>query len=70
MEQIQNISFVTETLSVRSILAHIGEPTRPPVISPARAPPASEEDPIPVDLGYDPLAQSVPKIEFDQRIQS
>ena len=47
--------FVTETRAVKAILAHIGVPTRPPVISPARAPPAWEEDPIQVDLGDDPL---------------
>ena len=30
------IAFVIETPSVRAILEHIGEPTRPPAISPAR----------------------------------
>ncbi len=63
------IAFVIETPSVRAIREHIGEPTRPPVISPARAPPAWEEDPIAVDLGDDPLGQPEPEIEFDQRIQ-
>ena len=63
------IAFVIETSSVRAILEHIGEPTRPPVISSARAPPPWEDDPIPVDLGDDPLAQPEPEIEFDQRIQ-
>ncbi len=30
------IAFVTETTSVTRILEHIGEPTSPPVLSPAR----------------------------------
>ena len=64
------IAFVTETPSVRAILAHIGEPTRPPVIAPARGPPAWGEDtPVEVDQDYDPLAQPEPEVEFDQRVQ-
>ena len=62
------IAFVIETPSVRAILTHIGEPTRPPAISPARAPPAWEDSPLQVDPQYDPLAQPEPAIEFDQRI--
>jgi len=62
------IACITETPSVRAMLEHIGEPTRPPVIAPARGPPW-EEDPIPVDPGSDPLAQPEAEIEFDQRIQ-
>ena len=63
------IAFVTETPSERAILAHIGEPTRPPVISPARGPPAWEEGPIEVDPDDDLLIQPEPEIEFDQRVQ-
>ena len=64
------IAFVTETPSVRAILEHIGEPTRPPAISPARGPPAWGEDtPVEVDQDYDPLAQPEPEVEFDQRVQ-
>jgi len=34
----------------------------------AAHPPAWEEEPIALDLGYDPLAQPEPEIEYDQRI--
>ncbi len=64
------IAFVIETPSVRAILEHIGEPTSPPAISPARGPPAWGEDtPVEVDQDYDPLAQPEPEVEFDQRVQ-
>ena len=63
------IAFVTETPSVRAILAHIGEPTRPPVIAPARGPPAWDDTPVEVDPDYDLLAQPDPEMEFDQRIR-
>ena len=62
------IAFVIETPSVRAILERIGEPTRPPAISPARGPPDREDSPLQVDPQYDPLAQPEPAIEFDQRI--
>ncbi len=54
------IAFVTETPSVRAILAHIGEPTRPPAIALARAPPAWKDAPVELEPGYDPLAQPEP----------
>ena len=63
------IAFVTETPSVRAILAHIGEPTRPPAIALARTPPAWEDAPVELEPGYDPLTQPEPEMEFDQRIQ-
>ncbi len=63
------IAFVTETPSVRAILEHIGEPTSPPAISPARGPPAWEDTPVEVDQDDDPLAQPEPEVEFDQRVQ-
>ena len=62
------IAFVTETPSVRAILAHIGEPTRPPALASARAPPR-EDAPVELEPDYDPLAQPEPEMEFDQRIQ-
>ena len=61
-------SFVTDTASVTRILAHIGEPTKAPVLSPARGPPAWEEvfDQTPV---FDPLAAAPePAFEFDQTV--
>ena len=46
------IAFITDAPTVRDILAHLGEPTAPPRIAPARAPPrwtaaGAEHDPIP-----------------------
>jgi hypothetical protein len=50
------VAFVTEAASVRRILAHLGEPTRPPPVAPARV--ARQED-----FGWE---QPSPE-EFDQR---
>ena len=61
------IAFVTETPSVRAILEYIGEPTRPPALASARAPPW-EDAPVEFEPDYDPLAQPEPAMEFDQRI--
>jgi hypothetical protein len=61
------IVFVTDSASITRILEHLGEPTRPPPLSPARGPPAWEEvlDQTPA---YDPTAPApVPEYEFDQR---
>ena len=65
--QMHLIAFVTETASVTRILEHIGESTRPPVLSPARGPPAGDTfDQTPV---FDPLAPAPePAFEFDQRL--
>jgi hypothetical protein len=52
---------------VRDILAHLGEPTAPPRIAPARGPPLWD---LP-DAGtadFDPHAQPAPEYAFDQRI--
>ena len=38
------IAFVTATAQVQRILKHIGEPSTPPRIAPARGPPLWEED--------------------------
>jgi len=38
------IAFLTEPESITRILAHIGEPTSPPLIHPARGPPQAELD--------------------------
>ena len=59
------ISLVTDTASMSRILAHIGEPTRPPVLSPARAAPAEEESFDQTRL-FDPLAAAPePAFEFE-----
>jgi hypothetical protein len=62
------IAFVTETASVTRILQHIGEPTKAPLLSPTRGPPAWEEtfDQIPI---FDPTAAAPePAFEFDQTV--
>jgi hypothetical protein len=38
------ISFLTDPVPITRILAHIGEPTSPPLIHPARGPPQAEFD--------------------------
>ena len=61
------IAFITEAAVVRDILIHLGEPTAPPRIAPARGPPRSD----PPDAGaggFDPHARPAPEYAFDQRI--
>jgi len=64
---LSQIAFVTDTASVTRLLAHIGEPTGAPVLSPARGPPVWETfDQTPV---VDPLAAAPePAFEFDQTV--
>lgn len=70
------IAFVTAPASIQAILAHIGEPIRPPRPAPARDPPAwgsdgdarEVMDPQAEPVGIDPLAQPEPDYIFDQRI--
>jgi len=50
------IAFVTETASVTRILEHIGEPAKPPRLSPARGPPTGEESFDQKTPLFDPLA--------------
>jgi len=61
----QIIAFVTDGVSVRRILDHIGEPADPPRIAPARGPPAWEEEAEPL---LDPLGQPEPDFQFDQTV--
>jgi hypothetical protein len=62
------IAFITAAPTVRDILGHLGEPTTPPRIAPARGPPLWEA----VDPEHDPAAdlllQPAPAFEFDQRL--
>lgn len=61
------ITFITEAVVVRGILAHLDEATSPPRMAPACGPPRWEM----ADAGqdeYDPQAQPAPDYEFDQRI--
>jgi hypothetical protein len=65
------IAFITDAPTVRDLLAHLGEPTAPPRIAPARGPPLwAAADPEGVDPGrpWNPSAQPEPTYEFDQRI--
>lgn len=74
--QMRIIAFVTDPASIQAILAHIGEPTRPPTPAPARDPPAWASDidggevmdPQAEPAGIDSLAQPEPEYIFDQRI--
>lgn len=61
------IAFITEAVVIRKILGHLGEPTSPPRLLPARGLslwelPNSEFGEI------DPQAQPAPDYEFDQRV--
>jgi hypothetical protein len=68
------IAFITEAAPVERILTHIGEPPRPPPITPARGPPAWDDAPEPWDDAPEPVAdwdllkQPEPDFEFDQRV--
>ncbi len=61
------IAFLTDAGAVRDILIHLGEPTSPPRLMPARAPPLWEMQGAAM-AEDDPQAQSVPEYEFDQSI--
>ena len=61
------IAFVTDGVSVRRILNHIGEPAQPPRIAPARRPPAWEAEAEPLRLP-DPIAQPELDFQFDQTV--
>jgi hypothetical protein len=66
------IAVLTAPAAVRQILEHLGESTRPPRFAPARAPPLWEAvtaaAPAANDPRWDPSAQALPEIEFDQRL--
>jgi hypothetical protein len=59
------IAFITEAAPVEQILLALGEPSRSPLIAPARGPPACDDDesePLPE---WDLIAQPEPGFEFD-----
>jgi hypothetical protein len=64
------ISFITDPLAVRDILAQRGEPIAPAPIAPARGPPLRETAARVrrQRLAVGPVASAVPAYEFDQRI--
>jgi hypothetical protein len=62
------VAFITDPSTVRDLLAHLGEPTAPPRIAPARGPPlwaaaGAEHHPSP-----DAALPPTPAYEFDPRI--
>ena len=61
------IAFITDPSTIRDILLHVGEPTAPPRIAPARGPPLWDL-PDARTGDFDPHAQPAPEYEFDQRI--
>ena len=63
------IAFITDAGAMREILSHLGEPTSPPPIAPARGPPPWEVADADAEQGeFDPQAQPAPDYQFDQRI--
>ena len=61
------ITFVTEPGSIKPILEHLGLPTEPPRVAPARGPPDQSLD-FDQSPRYDPsVPESAPEYEFDQR---
>ena len=66
------IAFVTDPVPVRSILTYLDLPTRPPPLSPARAPRApraawSGSFEFDQTGGFDPAdSEPIPESEFDQ----
>lgn len=62
------IAVVTDGSTVRDILVHLGEPTAPPRIAPARAPPLWETAEAEHDSPPDPAPQPAPAYAFDQRL--
>ena len=68
------IAFVTDPVPVRSILSYLDLPTRPPPLSPARAPRAPREAwsgtfAFDQTSGFDPAEpEPVPDFDFDQSL--
>ena len=62
------IAFITDASTIRDILVHLGEPTAPPRIAPARGPPLWDATGAEHDPSADPLLQSDPAFDFDQRL--
>ncbi len=61
------IAFLTDGDAIRDILSHLGEPTSPPRLMPARGPPLWDRVDAPVGQ-EDPPGEPVPEFEFDQRV--
>jgi hypothetical protein len=65
--QMRLIAFVTAPPAVKTILAHLGEPTTPPEVARARGPPLWEQAPEPMG-NWDEAPAPVPEFVFDQRV--
>jgi hypothetical protein len=61
------IAFINEGSVIRKILGHLGEPTSPPPLAPARGPPLWERSAT-EQRETDPQAEPAPDYEFDQRV--
>ncbi len=62
------IAFVTEPTSVTPILEHLGLPTEPPRVAPARGPPELSFE-FDQRLHHAPSTpEPMPEFEFDQRV--
>jgi len=61
------IAFVTDPLAVKTILAHLGEPTTAPEPARARGPPLWDQAPEP-RANRDGASAPVPAFVFDQRV--
>jgi hypothetical protein len=60
------IAFLTEPEPITRILAHIGEPTSPPLIHPARGPPQTELHMGREEPQHDEVFQALPPDDLDQ----
>ena len=56
---------VSEPVTVRQILEHVGEPTIAPAIAPARSQPLEMEFVLRL-VAPDPEFEAIPELEFDQ----
>ena len=62
------IAFVTDPVPVRSILTYLDLSSRPPLLSPARAPPQTDFG-FDQSSGLDPTdPEPIPELEFDQSV--
>ena len=61
------IAFLTQPASVNALLSHLGEPTAPPKVAPARGPPLWEQalEPLP---RWDDSPAPAPEYVFDQQL--
>ena len=66
--EIALVAFITEPASVEPILAHLGLPTEPPQVAPARGPPHQDGDMDQTPLFDTTAPDPDPGFESDQRV--